>query len=253
MKRKQRNIGINVYAIFSIITIFCIWEFVTLFEWVPDFMLPTPLQVIQAFINDFSLLMFHARITLIEAAYGLILGMFLGIIVALIMDRFKRVKEALYPILVLTQTIPTIAIAPLLTVWFGFGIMPKVVLIIITIFFPVSIAMLNGFSSIDQDEVRLLRSMGASQIQIFWHIKIPSSLDDFFAVMKVAVTYSVIGAVISEWLGGVVGLGVYMTRVRKSYNFDKMFAVIFLISVLSLLLVGLINVIQRLSMPWKKD
>lgn len=253
MKRKRKSTNINAYSILSLILILVLWQAVSIFKLVPDFMLPSPLQVGQAFISNFHLLIFHAKTTLLEAVVGLISGVTLGIIAAIFMDYFKGVREALYPVLVLTQTIPTVAIAPLLTIWFGFGIMPKVVLIIITIFFPVSVAMLNGFASVDQDEIRLLRSMGASQFQIFKHIKLPASLGDFFSAMRIAVTYAVIGAVISEWLGGFEGLGVYMTRVRKSYDFDKMFAVIFLISIISLLLVALVNVIEKYSMPWKRD
>lgn len=215
-------------------------------------MLPSPVQVGQAFVQDFSLLAFHARVTLIEAALGLALGVFLGVVVAIAMDHFEKVKEAVYPLLVLTQTVPTIAVAPLLTIWFGFGIFPKVVLIVVTIFFPVAVAMLNGFSSVDQDELRLMHSMGANTHQILWHVKLPASFGDFFSALKIGVTYAVIGAVISEWLGGFEGLGVYMTRVRKSYAFDKMFAVILLISLISLLLMGLVNLLEKMAMPWKK-
>ncbi|WP_164509327.1 ABC transporter permease [Companilactobacillus jidongensis] len=253
MRKKQRSTNINIYSILSVVLVIIIWQSASFFKLVPDFMLPSPLQVVQAFISDFHLLVFHAKVTLVEAVVGLISGVSLGIIAAIFMDHFKSVKDALYPVLVLTQTIPTVAIAPLLTIWFGFGIMPKVVLIVITIFFPVSVAMLNGFSSVDADEIRLLRSMGANQFQIFTHIKLPASLGDFFSALRIAVTYAVIGAVISEWLGGFVGLGVYMTRVRKSYDFDKMFAVIFLISIISLLLVAVVNVIEKYSMPWKRN
>lgn len=216
-------------------------------------MLPSPIQVGQAFIQDFSLLAFHARVTLIEAALGLVLGVFFGVVVAIVMDHFEKVKEAVYPLLVLTQTVPTIAVAPLLTIWFGFGIFPKVVLIVVTIFFPVAVAMLNGFSSVDQDELRLMHSMGANTRQILWYVKLPASLGDFFSALKIGVTYAVIGAVISEWLGGFEGLGVYMTRVRKSYAFDKMFAVILLISLISLLLMAVVNLLEKIAMPWKKE
>lgn len=216
-------------------------------------MLPSPIQVGQAFIQDFSLLAFHARVTLIEAALGLLLGVFFGVVVAIVMDHFEKVKEAVYPLLVLTQTVPTIAVAPLLTIWFGFGIFPKVVLIVVTIFFPVAVAMLNGFSSVDQDELRLMHSMGANTRQILWYVKLPASLGDFFSALKIGVTYAVIGAVISEWLGGFEGLGVYMTRVRKSYAFDKMFAVILLISLISLLLMAVVNLLEKIAMPWKKE
>lgn len=233
--------------------IICLWQLISYLQLIPTFMLPSPIQVIQAFKEDFSLLMFHSRITLLEATLGLFLGVSLGIITAIFMDCFEPLKKAVYPLLVLTQTVPTVAVAPLLTIWFGFGILPKIVLIVVTIFFPVSVAMLNGFSSVDKDELKLLRSMGANGIQIFWHIKIPASLGAFFSSLKIAVTYAVIGAVISEWLGGFEGLGVYMTRVRKSYKFDKMFAVILLISLISLLLMALVNLTEKISMPWKEE
>lgn len=253
LKKRRKSTSINLYSGVSVLVLLMVWQGVSSLGWIPTFMLPSPLQVGQAFINDFDLLLFHSRITLIEALLGLFLGMSLGIAVAIFMDNFERAKKAIYPLLILTQTVPTVAIAPLLTIWFGFGVLPKVVLIVITVFFPVSVAMLNGFSSVDQDELRLLRSMGANRRQIFWHIKIPASLGDFFSALKIAVTYAVIGAVISEWLGGFEGLGVYMTRVRKSYDFDKMFAVIFLISLISLLLMALVNLAEKLAMPWKKE
>ena len=118
-------------------------------------------------------------------------------------------------------------------------------------FFP-AIGLLEGFQSADKDTVNLLKAMGANRLQIFLHVKFPSSLGRFFASLRISVSYCVVGAVISEWLGGYNGLGVYMTRVRKSYAFDKMFAVIFLISAISLLLMWLVSILQKKCMPWEK-
>src|SRR5699024_1214987 len=137
----------------------------------------------------------------------------LGVGVAMFMDHFDRPRSGDYPSLILSQPVATVAIAPLLTICVGRGILPQVVLIVITVFFPVAVSMLNGFNAVDCDELRLLQSMGANQRQILRHIKIPASLGDFFAALKIAVTYAVVGAVVSEWLGGFEGLGVYMTRV----------------------------------------
>ena len=253
MKKKRKSTNINFSSILTLIALLLTWQVITYFEWIPNFMLPSPVQVGEALIHDFPLLLFHTKITLTEAALGLLFGVVLGVVVAILMDHFPRIREAFYPLLVLTQTVPTVALAPLLTIWFGFGILPKVVLIVITIFFPVAVAMLNGFSSVDSDELRLMRAMGANQRQILWHMKLPASLGNFFSALKIGVTYAVIGAVISEWLGGFEGLGVYMTRVRKSYAFDKMFAVILLISLLSLILMALVNGIEKWAMPWKKE
>ena len=130
---------------------------------------------------------------------------------------------------------------------------PKVILIVITTFFPITVGLLNGFKSIDKDSVNLLRAMGAGRWQIFRYIKLPGAMSQFFAGLRISASYAVVGAVISEWLGGFGGLGVYMTRVKKAYSFDKMFAVIFLISIISLMLMKGVDLLQRKSMPWEKE
>ena len=126
-------------------------------------------------------------------------------------------------------------------------------MIVITTFFPITISLLEGFASADKDALRLCRSMGGNAFTEFRHIKLPGALSYFFSGLKISVTYSVIGAVISEWLGGFGGLGVYMTRVKKAFSFDKMFAVIFLISIISLLLMKGVDLLQKKCMPWEKE
>ena len=234
------------------IGILTLWQLVSSIGLVPKYMLPSPIEVIQAFVKEFPLLMSHLRVTLVEAFLGLFLGTFLGFWIAVWMDRFPKVYQAFYPVIVITQTVPTVAIAPLLVLWLGYGIAPKIVLIIIVTFFPITVGLLDGFHSADKDAVRLLCSMGATKFQIFYQIKLPSSLSYFFASLKISASYSVVGAVISEWLGGFHGLGVYMTRVKKSYAFDKMFAVIFLISAISLLLMKLVGYLKKRCMPWEE-
>ncbi len=195
-------------------------------------------------------LMTHARVSLSEAFLGLGTAVILSFVVAFLMDQFRVVREAVYPLLILTQTVPTVAIAPLLVLWLGYGILPKVVLIVITCFFPMTIGLLSGFASADPDFIHMMRAMGASGWQIFRYVKLPSSAEQFFSGLRISASYSVVGAVISEWLGGFEGLGVYMMRVKKSYAFDKMFAVIFLISIISLILIKAVDLLKKKSMPW---
>lgn len=214
-------------------------------------MLPSPLEVIKAFISERSLLFENSVITLKEAFFGLFLGVFTGFFFAVLMNSFEIFYRAFYPIMVLTQTVPTVAIAPLLVLWFGYEMTPKIILIILSTFFPVAVGLLEGFRSADRDAIGLMRSMGASKRQIFRYIKLPSALPQFFSALRIAVAYSVVGAVISEWLGGFGGLGVYMTRVKKAFAFDKMFAVIFLISAISLLLMALVNSAEKKAMPYR--
>lgn len=230
MTKKYQSITNKLAPVIAIAVIILIWFLCNNFELVPAYMLPSPLDVAKAFINNFSVMLKQAAVTLQEAIYGLGIGIMLAFIVAALMDRFSFLRKAIYPILVITQTIPTIAIAPLLVLWMGFGMAPKITLVVITTFFPISIGLLNGFENADRDEINMMRSMGANRLQIFKHIKLPSAADSFFSGLKISASYAIVGAVISEWLGGFEGLGVYMTRVKKAYAFDKMFAVIVFIS-----------------------
>jgi len=252
--KKEKSIPFKtdkIIPLFVLALLIMLWHLAWKLEWIPRYMLPSPVEVVEAFINDFPLLMEHARTTLIEAGLGLLIGTTLGFICAALMDSFKIIRQGLYPILVITQTIPTVAIAPLLILWFSYGIAPKVILVVLVTFFPISVGLLEGFMSVDSDMISLMKSMKASRWQIFWHVKFPNALGEFFSGLKIAVTYSVVGAVISEWLGGLSGLGVYMTRVKKSLSYDKMFAVIIFISIISLVLMALVRVMQVKMMPWK--
>jgi ABC-type nitrate/sulfonate/bicarbonate transport system permease component len=247
--RKFQKTNIIPFAV--ILGILVIWQLVCLFNLVPGYMLPSPFDVGKALVEHFPLLMQHARVTLLEAMLGLVIGVFLGFGCAAMMDTFPIVKKALYPILVITQTIPPVAVAPLLILWFSYDIKPKVILVVLVTFFPMAVGLLEGFQSADPDMIKLMKSMNAKRWQIFLHVKVPGALGAFFSGLKIAVSYSVVGAVIAEWLGGFWGLGVYMTRVKKSLSYDKMFAVIIIVSVISLLLMLIVKLIQIKAMPWE--
>jgi ABC-type nitrate/sulfonate/bicarbonate transport system permease component len=250
--RKYQSIRNSLYPVIFISFLIIAWGIICVAGIVPAYMLPSPQKVLLALINDFPLLIAHAASTLLEAFFGLLLSVIFGVLTAAAMDRFEFLYLAAYPVLVITQTIPAIALAPLLILWMGFGIAPKVLLIFITCFFPIAVSTLSGLRSVDPDIIDLMRSMGATRFQILICVKLKASLESFFAGLKLAAAYAIIGAVISEWLGGTQGLGVYMTRVRKAYAFDKMFAVIILISAISLLLMKLVAILHKKSMPWRE-
>ena len=234
---------ISRYAL--VIGFVLVWQMVISAGLIPDYLLPSPVQIVQAFVDDLPLLMHHARYTLVTAFLGTTIGLVLAFVLSIMMDMSQGFKRLIYPILLLNQTIPTIAIAPLLVIWLGYGILPKVVLVVLSVFFPMTIALLDGYQSVAKDELNLFASLKATRYQLYRHLKIPSAMGYFFTGLKVALSYALISAVVAEWLGGYHGLGVYMTRVRKSYELDNMFAVILLISVLTLLLVGLVKLIER--------
>lgn len=241
-----------VYPFLFLGLLLFVWWFVCEAELVPAFMLPSPGKVLMSLYENAGILFGHAVISLRESFLGLGSSIAAAFVLAVLMDRFMPLNKALYPVLVITQTIPVIAIAPLLVLWLGYGMLPKVVLIFIVCFFPLTVGILTGFASADQEVIQLYRSMGGGYVQILKQVKIPYALDSFFSGLRIAAAYSIVGAVIAEWLGGDGGLGVYMTRVRKSFAFDDMFAVIILISVISLILIKLIDVLQNRVMPWKK-
>lgn len=215
-------------------------------------MLPSPAKVVHALISEAPVLLEHAKVTLLEAAIGMALSIAAAFVFAVLMDRFEFFYKAWYPVTVVSQTIPTVAIAPLLVLWFGYDMTPKIILIFIACFFPMLVALLGGLQTVDGGVLRLYRSMGAGYFRILFDVKIPYALDSFFSGLRISTSYAVVGAVISEWLGGNGGLGVYMTRVRKSFAFDKMFAVIIAVSALSLILMKLVDLLQYFVMPWKR-
>jgi len=252
--KKLQNIfnRYNLLPFIPITAVLLIWQLISMSGIIPPYMLPGPLHVIKVFIADFSLLMKHLSFTLMEAAAGLAIAVTAAFVLAVFMDSNRFIRQSITPILLLTQTMPVIAIAPLLILWMGYGLAPKITLVFLTCFFPVTIGLLGAFSSADNDALRLLQSMGAKKWQLYRFIKIPQSLPAFFSGLKIAASYSIIGAVVAEWLGGDAGLGVYMIRVRRSYSFDKMFAVIILVSVLSLLLIKLVSLLEKYLMPWRR-
>ena len=239
--------------VLPVVCLLALWQAAVDLGWIERFLLPSPTDVVAALVEDAPLLAGHAATTLVEAAIGLACGVALGFVVAVLMDAFETVRLALRPLVTVSQTIPTIAIAPLLILWLGYGILPKVVLIVITTFFPVAVNLVAGFASVDPDVIDLMRTMRASDWQVFWYAKLPAAADQFFSALKISATYAIVGAVISEWLGGTSGLGVYMTRVRKSFAYDRMFASIAVVSALSLALTALVGALERLCMPWKRE
>lgn len=249
--KKLKNIFIKIYPYLVFIGLIILWEFVVEADIVSRFVLPSPTDIIRVFVNDWGVFIEHFLVTMLEAIVGLIIGIALGFVFAVLMERYEVIKRIFYPIIVVSQTIPTIAIAPLLVLWLGYDILPKIVLIVVTTFYPIAVGIYEGFSSIDKDYITLMESMGATDLEIFRYLKLPATLPNFFSALKISTSYSVVAAVISEWLGGFRGLGVYMTRVKKAYAFDKMFAVIIIISVLSLLLISLVNVLRKKIIKWE--
>ena len=171
---------------------------------------------------------------------------------AVLMDSLGWLNDLIYPMMVVVQTIPTIAIAPILVLWLGYRILPKIVLIILTTTFPIIVSILDGFRHCDKDMLTLFSLMRANPWQILWHFKIPVSLPYFYAGLRVSVSYAFITTVVSEWLGGFEGLGVYMIQSKKLFQYDTMFAIIILVSLISLLGMKLVDISEKYVIKWKR-
>ena len=253
LRRTPKFLSKRVLApVLAVVALVALWQAACMAGLVPNYMLPSPVQVVAALVKDFPLLMSHLWTTLAEAAIGLGIGVAIGFVFAVLMDKFDTFYLAVEPLLTVSQTIPTVAIAPLLVLWFGYGLAPKVLLVVITTFFPITVALVGGFRSVDPDQIDLMRTMNASEWQVFRYVKLPAAAEQFFSGLRISATYAIVGAVISEWLGGFTGLGVYMTRVRKNFQYDRMFAVIIITSALSLALMKGVDVLERICMPWKR-
>lgn len=239
------------YLVGFIVILFA-WELCSFFQIIPAYLLPSPSSIIVTTVHDLPLLAYHGLYTLLEAFIGLFLSIFIGFFIAIWMDQSPAVHRFFYPFLVVTQTVPTVAIAPLLVLWLGYGLAPKIFLVFLTCFFPIINGIYTGLQSVDPDKIALLKSMGATKRQIFWHAKWPAALPFFFASLKTATSYAIVGSVVAEWLGGDRGLGVYMTRARQSFAFDRLFAVIFIIVILTQLLIKLIDQCEKHILHWKQ-
>ncbi len=218
----------------------------------PKYILPTPLDVIRVFISDYRILWEHTHTTLKEAGLGLAISFLLGICVAIMMNRSRALRNSIYPILVLSQSIPIVAIAPLITIWLGLGTTSKLVVVILVCFFPIAVNSYEGFKSIDRDYIDVMLVMKATRYQIYRYVIIPSTLPQILSGLKISASYAVIGAVIAEWLGGEKGLGIYMIRVMSTYDTDKLFAAIVVVVFFSLIFFKLIDMGESIFLPWIK-
>ncbi|HNX00187.1 MAG TPA: ABC transporter permease [Candidatus Cloacimonadota bacterium] len=234
---------------FLVILLF-IWKAITQTGKIDKWILPSPNEIFSAFHNSFTLLMSHAAATLTETILGMIIAIILGILIASILEQITFLKYMIYPFLIISQTIPIISIAPLLIIWFGFGIKAKVFIVALVCFFPITINLLDGFRTIDPEQLKLLKTMGASSWKLFQKVKMPSSMPFLFSGLKIAATYSVMSAIIGEWLGAAKGLGIYMTRASHSYLTANVFAAILMIILMSFAFYLIIELLERILIPW---
>ncbi|MDI4649084.1 ABC transporter permease [Cohnella hashimotonis] len=241
----------RLYPILALLAVIVLWQLIVTLADVPMYILPSPLDTVNALIDDFGAIAGHVGTTLYESALGFLLSIVLAFVLGILMDSFDIVKKSLYPILIVSQTVPTIVITPILIIWFGFGMLPKVLVIVMVCFFPICISLVDAFEKVDRDYVNLFRSFEAGKLQTFLHLKLPYAMVNFFSGLKIAATYLIMAAIIAEWQGGTKGIGVYMVRAKNAYALDKVFASILVIVLVSVVLIAVINRIGSRATHWR--
>jgi ABC-type nitrate/sulfonate/bicarbonate transport system permease component len=212
--------------------------------------LPTPTRIVDQLFHARGIAWTHTAQTLQEIVIGFSASIAFAVAVAVGMDQVGWLRRALYPMLVGSQTIPVIAIAPLMIIWFGFGLLPKVLLIVLATFFPIVVALLDGFASTEREAMSLLRTMGASRGQIFRLVRFPGALPSFFTGLRISATYAVVAAVFAEYAGAYDGLGIWMSQSKNAFRTDLVFGAIGICALISIVLFVAVALVARFAMPW---
>jgi ABC-type nitrate/sulfonate/bicarbonate transport system permease component len=233
-----------------LVLFFIIWECVSRYSEIPKWLLPAPSIIFTEAMTNYSMFLSDAVATTWLSIFGFMIGSIVGIALAILLHLIPTLKNSLYPFLILSQNVPIIVLAPLLVIWFGFGYLPKIIIITIVCFFPVTIASLDGFKNVPKEFIHYMRMSGATSWQIFTKLEFPNALPPIFSGLKISATYSVMGAVISEWLGSEKGIGVYMTLSSSSFRTDRVFLAIFMIILLSLLFYSVIVLVEKRIIKW---
>ena len=248
--RLRRLTGSWLPAALIVLVLLGIWEGYVRLWAVPKWLLPAPSVIIMTLVVSRELLLDHTLVTLLEVVVGFGLSLLSGVLLACGIATSRTLERALYPFVIASQMVPIIVIAPLLLIWVGYGLTPKIIVVALTAFFPIVVNMVDGLKSVDPDAVNLLRTMGASHWQIFVKVQVPTSLPFLFSGLRVAIAVSVIGAVIGEWVGSSQGLGYLMIRSKPQFLTERVFAAIVILSVMGLALFVLVGVIEQLAIPW---
>lgn len=230
----------------------CLWQLVTWAANIAPTVLPGPILVARSTFGDRANLGPAVWVTTQETLLGLLVAVVMAVVIAVVIDWSRRARAGLYPLIVGSQTLPIITLAPLVVIWFGFGMLPKVLLVAFFSFFPITVGLVQGLAAADRDAVNLARTLRASRLQMLLKVRMPGALPQLFTGLKISVTYAYTSAVVAEFVGATKGIGVYMTSVSTAapVRTDLELGATFVVAVLTVALFLLVGLLQRLAMPW---
>lgn len=242
----------SLSVILTLIGLIALWELLCWVLDIPKYLLPTPIDIIQRIFEDWSMLVRHSSVTLVEIFAGFGLSIIIGIPFAVVVVYSKYFSQAFFPILIGLQCIPMVSLAPLLIVWLGFGMLSKVLIAFLISFFPILVNTIAGLKSMEKDMFMLSQSLRANSMQVFLHFRLPKALPSIFAGFKVGITLAVVGAVVAEFVSSESGLGYLQLIASSQLDVTLQFCVIVALAVIGLGLYNLVALIERISIPWYK-
>jgi ABC-type nitrate/sulfonate/bicarbonate transport system permease component len=246
-RRATSDIAAPMLLMFFILAM---WEVLVRVLGIPTFVLPAPTLIVTTIFTDSAMIFRHLQVTLFEIACGYVLAAAMGFVVSLATVYSVAFRRGALPLIVAAQTIPVIAIAPILVIWFGYNAVPRIIITALVAFFPLTISFVTGLQSVTPDFVAFFRSLNASEFQIFLKLRLPAGLANIFAGLKVATTLAVVGATISEWVGASEGIGYLMAQDTAQINTARVFASLVVLGAFGMIFFAAVGLAERIAMPW---
>jgi ABC-type nitrate/sulfonate/bicarbonate transport system permease component len=228
------------------------WELYANLSGIKSTILPAPSRVLTQMVEQRDALFQNAVPTIEATLSGFAVSVLAAFLLSILVDFSALLKRALFPVFIISQTLPLVAIAPLVVLWFGFGLMPKILLVAFVTFFPMLVALVQGYASTEAEIEQLLRSMGARRWRVFVTARLPSALPYFFAGLRISITYAVVGAIFAEYAGAAKGLGIYILVAKNNFRPVLVLAAVAVSAALTLSFYALTIVVQHLAMPWER-
>lgn len=243
---------VNKYlSVIVFIGILVVWQLsCSLFE-VPTYILPAPSEIVVTLVSNIKMILIHTSFTVFEAVLGIMFAIIIGILIAICLFSNSVLERIFMPYINILQTIPAIVIAPLFAMWFGFGLFPKVLLIVIFCSFPIIVSSVSSFKQVSYEQVLYLKTLGASNFELFKHLYLPAASSSIFSSIKISTTYALVNAIFAEYMGAKYGLGVYLNRAAASFSTSDVFAIIIVIIIVTLTMLKVVDIAERKIIKWR--